>query len=200
MLLETALKDYLSLPCRVSPGPLPSQGGETLHPEKHSETPQFPQRDSMCVGHPKCVALPTASHSMSPTPATTAPPSNPVLPPVSAQLLSKAWLKWHHWGMVWKNLWLIRFTSRLHLWLKSDQKAGPHCHNSPPIYLKWVCPLLPMSKFQISLSLTLSVYISVCVYVSIYILQIYIYIFGVYYINWWWPLREAPIETFWGTI
>lgn len=29
VLLETALKDHLSLPCRVSPDPLPSGGGET---------------------------------------------------------------------------------------------------------------------------------------------------------------------------
>lgn len=99
----------------------------------------------------------------------------------------KCWLKWHHWGMVWKNLWPIHFTSRLHLWLKSDQKAGPNCHNSPPVYLKWVCHLLSMRKIQISLSLSSneqnssSLSLSLCVYkcvcVSIYILQIYIYIY-----------------------
>ena len=155
MLLETALKDYLKSSLQGFPWPTSIAGWRD--PASRGAQREFLSlpKGAPCVwGSASCQPLdePHSSHHCPPCP----------LPPVSAQLLSKAWLKWHHWRMVWKNLWPTHFTSRLHLWLRSDQKAGPHCQNSPPIYLKWVCPLLPMSKIQISLSLYVHKYVCVC--------------------------------------
>ena len=199
MLLETALKDYLSLPCRVSPGPLPSQGGETLHPEKHSETPQFPQRGSRCVGHPKCVALPTASHSMSPTPATAAHRPTPSVLLFWPNFYQKP--GWNDTTEGWSEktcgpsislLGFISDSSQTRKLVHTVIILHQFTWNGFALCFQW-------AKFKF-LSPSLCVRRCVCVCISIYILQIYIYIFGVYYINWWWPLREAPIETFWGTI
>lgn len=186
-MLETALKDYLSLPCRVSPGPLPSQGGETLHPEKHSET-QFPQRGSMCVGHPKCVALPTASHSMSPS-SHHCPP-DPILPPVLAQLLSNA--GWNDTTEGWSektcgpSISLLDFTSDSSQTRKLVQTViilHQFTWNGFAICFQWakfkfLSPSLPMSKIQV-LSPSLSVYISVCVYLYTYSKYTYIYIWSI---------------------
>lgn len=142
VLLETALKDHLSLPCRLSLGPLPSGGGETCL-QRRTARLNFPQRDAICVGYLKWAARPIARH-------TDELHSSPRFLLFWPNFYRKP--GWTYTTEGWSEQTcspsIPLLESRVHLCLKSDREAGPCCHNPPPIYLKWVYPLLPMSKIQ----------------------------------------------------
>lgn len=132
-------------------------GGDTLHPEKHSETPQIPQRDALCVEHLYRAALPITSH----TDELHSSPNLLLLWP-SCYCKPGGNYTTEGWSEKTCGPSTPLLESRVHLCLKPDQKAGPHCHSPPPLYLKWVCPLLPVNnamKCQLAKSKFLCIYI-----------------------------------------